>query len=138
VADALAAQCAGVIVCGRAWSGLPSVADPAPGLGPMGGLAAALAHAAAQGHDELLVAPCDLLDLPRDSVERLRPAPAVAQGQWLVGLWPTALAGRLAALLEAEGAISARRWRDESGAVARPFPMLANINTPGDLPPGDA
>lgn len=133
VADALAAQCADVVVCGRSWGGLPALEDPAPGLGPMGGLAAALAHAAATGHAELLVVPCDIVDLPLDAAARLRPTPAVAEGQWLVGLWPAALAPNLTDLLRAEGAVSARRWLQVAGAIARPFPPLRNINRPEDL-----
>lgn len=100
----------------------------------MGGLAAALAHAAATGHSELLVAPCDVIDLPTDTVERLRPGPAVADGQWLIGLWSTSLAPTLDALLAREGAISARRWVEAAAAARRPFPALRNINRPGDLP----
>jgi molybdopterin-guanine dinucleotide biosynthesis protein A len=137
VADALAAECNAVIVCGRAWGGLPAVADvPGPDLGPMGGLAGALRHAVEQGFDELLSAPCDTPDLPPGLARLLAPGPAVADGQWLIGLWPAALAGRLATLLAAEGAVSARRWIAEAGAARRPIPFVANINRPDDLPGG--
>jgi molybdopterin-guanine dinucleotide biosynthesis protein A len=33
----------------------------------MGGLAAALAHAASSGHSQVLVAPCDIIGLPPDA-----------------------------------------------------------------------
>lgn len=46
VADALRPQVATLVVCGRHWPGLEGLADrPASGLGPLGGLCAALAHA---------------------------------------------------------------------------------------------
>jgi molybdopterin-guanine dinucleotide biosynthesis protein A len=101
----------------------------------MGGLAAALAHAAATGHAQVLVAPCDIVDLPDDAALRLAPAPAVAEGQWLVGLWPSTLAPQLADLLRVEGAISARRWIEVARAAARSFPPVRNINRPADLSP---
>lgn len=135
MADALAAECDCVIVCGRAWGGLPAVSDlPAPGLGPMGGLAAALARAASTGFDAVLSAPCDTPDLPAGLGRLLAPAPAVADGAWLIGLWPATLAGRLRALLAAEGAVSARRWIAEAGAARRAIPFVVNINRPADLP----
>lgn len=135
MADRLAAECDELVVCGRNWGGLTALEDvPAPGLGPMGGLAAALAHAAARGHAAVLCAPCDTPDLPAGLAHLLAPGPAVAEGQWLIGLWPAELAGRLDAVLSAEGAIPARRWVAETGAARRPFPFVSNINRPGDLP----
>jgi molybdopterin-guanine dinucleotide biosynthesis protein A len=134
VADALLAQCDALVICGRDWGGHVALADsPAPGLGPMGGLCAALAHAQAQGFAEVLGAPCDLLGV-QGAGDRLRPGPAVADGQWLLGLWPAALAGALGDLLQGEGAVSARRWIDVSGAATRLVPGLRNINSPTDLP----
>lgn len=134
VADALLGQCDALVVCGRDWGGHPALADhPAPGLGPMGGLCAALAHAAANGFAEVLAAPCDLLGV-EGAAAVLAPGPAVAEGQWLLGLWPVAQAGALAALLKAEGAVSARRWMAAAAAVGRPVPGLRNINRPYDMP----
>ncbi len=106
---------------------------PQSGLGPMAGLAAALAHAAAGGFDAALCAPCDIIGLPADLAARLAPGPSVVQDQWLVGLWPAALAAPLAALLRDEGAISARRWVEAAAARAVALPPLRNINRPGDL-----
>lgn len=134
VAEALAAQCEAVVICGREWGGLVSLVDaPTPDLGPMGGLCAALQHGNLLGFDAVLSCPCDLLDLPRDAALRLAPAPAVADRQWLVGLWPTELAERMTATLSAEGAISARRWREMVGARAVAVPGIRNINRPSDL-----
>jgi molybdopterin-guanine dinucleotide biosynthesis protein A len=134
VADALGVQCDALVLCGRDWGGLPALADlPGPGLGPMAGLAAALAHAAGNGFDEVLAAPCDLLGIPADCIARLAPAPGVAEGQWLLGLWPANCHAALANLLAADGAVSARRWAAVAGATARPVPDLRNINRPDEL-----
>lgn len=135
VADALHRHCASVVVCGRAWGKLPGLDDrPGPGLGPMAGLAAALWQARTQGFDAVLCAPCDVLDLPADLATRLAPGPSVIEGQWLVGLWPAELADRLQTLLLGEGAISARRWIEASGAAVVAAPAITNINRPGDIP----
>jgi molybdopterin-guanine dinucleotide biosynthesis protein A len=134
VADALLAQCDALVICGRDWGGHPSLADlPGPGLGPMGGLCAALAHAARNGFAEVLAAPCDLLGVEQ-AATHLAPGPAVAAGQWLLGLWPAPLSAGLLALLQCEGAVSARRWIALSKADERPIPGLRNINRPQDLP----
>lgn len=134
VAQALRGQCDALVVCGRTWGDLPELADhPAPVLGPMGGLCAALVHAAANGFAEVLAAPCDLLGV-EGAAAILAPGPAVAEGQWLLGMWPAEQAGALVALLKAEGAVSARQWITVAGAAERPVAGLRNINRPGDLP----
>ncbi len=135
VANALSAQCDAIVVCGRDWGGHLALSDlPGPGLGPMGGLCAALFHANAMGFGEVLAAPCDLLGLAPDAAVLLAPGPSVADGQWLLGLWPASLAPALGALLAAEGPVSARRWVAASGAVARAIPGLRNVNRTDDLP----
>jgi molybdopterin-guanine dinucleotide biosynthesis protein A len=133
VADALLTGCDALVICGRDWGGHRALADsPVPGLGPMGGLCAALQHAEAEGFADVLAAPCDLLGVAGAGA-RLGPGPAVADGQWLLGLWPATLAGALRGLLQAEGAVSARRWIAVSGAATRAVPGLRNINAPTDL-----
>lgn len=133
VAEALLAQCDALVICGRDWGGHVAVADlPGPGLGPMGGLCGALAHAQGLGYDEVLAAPCDLLGL-KGAARLLAPAPAVAEGQWLLGLWPSNAGPALHGLLHREGAVSARRWTEVAGAAHRPVPGLRNINRTIDL-----
>jgi molybdopterin-guanine dinucleotide biosynthesis protein A len=124
-----------LIVVGREWPGLESVADlPSPGLGPLGALAGALAHAEAAGFTDVLTSGCDLPDLPSDLAERLTPGPAVVAGQPLLGLWPAALAVDLRRYLEQDGDRAMRSWIARIGArrIAVDHP-LANINTPEDL-----
>lgn len=136
VADRLAADCAALVVCGRPWGGLPAIADqPGPGMGPLGGLCAALAHAADIGFATVLCAPCDMPDLPSGLPALLGRPPAVADGQWLLGLWPAALAMPLRHLLQAEGAVSMRRWMTAAAARQVPLGPLANINLSEQLRP---
>lgn len=138
VAAWMAAECDAVAVCGRAWGELLTLPDqPGPGYGPLGGLLAALEHAARADAHAVLVAPCDMPHVPPGLAHRLAPGPAVADGQWLLGLWPVALGSRLRALLLAEGAISMRRWIAESGAQTVALGPIANINRPEDLRPMD-
>lgn len=135
VAARLATQCDALVIVGRAWPGIETIADcPCPGLGPLGALAGALTHAQARGFDLVLTSGCDLPNLPRDLAERLAPPPAVAAGQPLLGIWRSADAPALVAWLEAGGDRAMRSWIAETGArrveLAAP---PANINTPDDL-----
>jgi len=142
-----------VVVGGPARAGYDALPDrPAPGLGPLGGLNAALHEAARRGLAWVLTAPCDAARLPPDLAERLMRglgAGPAAEGPAAYahtdgrdhptfGLWSTALAPALNAWLAVdrpprERAI--RRWAGSIGAVAVTLPdgCLANINTPEDL-----
>ena len=133
VIAALAAECDSVVVCGCDWPGLPSLADrPAPGLGPLGGLAAVLHHALKTGHDGVLSASCDLPALPAGLAPALAPGPSHALGQPTLGLWPAHLSRRLDAHLAA-GHRSLRSWAAACDARAVDLGPLPNINTPHDL-----
>lgn len=135
VAERLAPQCDALATVGRAWPGLACIADaPAPGLGPLGALAGALFHARDHGHDLVLTSGCDLPDLPLDLAGQLVPAPAVALGQPLLGLWPASLADMLIDWLNTDGDRAMRGWIDRSSArqvALRADPV--NINERADL-----
>ncbi|WP_076069353.1 molybdenum cofactor guanylyltransferase [Sphingomonas montana] len=135
VADRLGSQCAAVVVIGRDWPGLPGVADrPAPGLGPLGGLAGALCHARDHGFDRVLTSGCDLPDLPRDLAVRLGDAPAVVAGQPLLGLWGATLADRAVAWATTSSDRSMRAWIAETDARRVTLDTeIANINRVEDL-----
>ena len=135
VADRLRPQCDGLAVVGRDWPGLDRIEDcPAPGLGPLGALAGALAHARAGGFDAVLTSGCDLPDIPHDLRARLSPGPAVIAGQPLLGLWPAELADRLLAFLAASDRRAMQAWVDASGARRIDAGQaIANINTRDDL-----
>lgn len=152
VADALAPQVQALIVAGGPGrEGFPCVPDrPAPGLGPLGGLNAALHAAAQRGFDWVLTAPCDAARLPADLAARLQAgldnapqAPAAyarseERDHPTFGLWPVQLASNLDSWLAAaqtpqDRAI--RRWAAAIGAARVSFPegAFANVNTPEDL-----
>jgi len=135
VADALRSQVAELVVCGREWGGLTSVADrPGPDLGPLAGLNAALHHAAAHGLDSVLCAACDVPGLPDDLVAQLGPAPAYVAALPVIGLWPAALAPALDAWLAERADRSMKGWGRSVNAAPRALRAdLPNINDPADL-----
>ncbi|MDV3456876.1 molybdenum cofactor guanylyltransferase [Sphingomonas sp. HF-S4] len=136
VAEALARDCDALVVCGRSHAAIPFLADlPRPGLGPLGGLCAALLHGRDHGFEAVLSAPCDVPDLPAGLLARLsaRPASYVA-GLPVIGLWPCTLADGLRAHLDAQDDRSMRYWACVANAVPVALDQPpANINTPEAL-----
>jgi len=135
VAGRLDTQCDALVVAGRDWPGLARVDDlPRPGLGPLGGLAGALAHAGRNGFDAVLTSGCDLPGLPVDLRNRLETPNALVRGQPTIGLWECGLAARLVDYLETATDLSVRAWALSVGArwvaIEEAIP---NINTPADL-----
>lgn len=134
---ALAPHVEAVAVCGRAVEGLLSLADrPAPDLGPLGGLAAALHHARERGFDAVLTTGCDMPVFPaRLAAALIDNAPAVLQGQPLAGCWPVGFSDALDAHLAATEDRSIRAWVSRAGArtITLPDMVLPNINRPADL-----
>ena len=127
--------CDHVVVAGRTEAPVPCLADwPRPGMGPLGGIAAALRHAAHNGFGEVLTLGVDCADLPDDLPALLGPAPAYAISQPVIGLWPASAAGAVEAILLGEGKHSLRALAEAVGARAVELPRdPANINTPADL-----
>ena len=133
VIAALAPQCAALVIVGRDGGKWPAIADHPPGgAGPLAGVNAALHHAAAQGFDAVLSAPCDVPDLPGDVAAILSPGPAVLADHPVIGLWPAALAPVLDAWL-ADGGRAVRGFADHVGARRVAGPALRNINYRADL-----
>jgi molybdopterin-guanine dinucleotide biosynthesis protein A len=137
VAAALDAQCAAVVVCGRDEPGFACLPDwPAPGLGPLSGLAAALRDAESRGYAGVLSAGVDAPDLPHDLAAMLTgKGAAIIESQPVVGLWPVGVGTALEAFL-AGGGRSLYRFADHVGArrVALCAPLM-NVNFPEDLGP---
>jgi molybdenum cofactor guanylyltransferase len=134
-ADQLRPHVAAVVVVGREWPGLASVADrPRRGLGPLGGLAGALAHARAHGFDAVLSVSCDAIGIYATTVGALSPGPAILDAQPVIGLWPADLINKLDAWLTTGQPRSVYAFADHVGVrrvhCARP---PANINTLDDL-----
>ncbi|MDT7533497.1 molybdenum cofactor guanylyltransferase [Sphingobium sp. SA2] len=122
-----------VVICGRA-GGLPD--RPAPDMGPLGGLNAALHHAQNHGFAGVLTTGCDMPLYPSELPAMLiGESAAILKGQQLLGWWPVSLAGALDAHLAAVNNRSIHGWLDRIGArvVERPGMILPNINRPEDL-----
>lgn len=127
-------QVSDLVVVGRDHLGEASIPDrPGPGLGPLGGLAAALHHAAAGGYDAVLTSGCDLPELPLDLREALGAGPAFVLGQPLLALWPAALAGVLDLHLTRSPDRSLRGWVALTEARGVDLGPIRNVNRPGDL-----
>lgn len=126
----LEAQCDSVIVVGRG-----DVADrPRPGMGPLGGINAALHHAASHGFSEVLTCGVDCAGLSPQTCADLAPAPAYVADQPVIGLWPASAAPALDAFLASDAKHSMRAFAAMIGA--RPVSLSAspaNINTREDL-----
>ena len=124
------------IVCGRELAGHDSIADrPSAGLGPLGGLCAALEFGASHGFEMVLTAPCDTPLIPAHVFDTLlaEKAGAFVANLPVLGAWPTALAPTHDRLLAAPGDRSVRNWARANGVAALDLPPIANINFPTDL-----
>lgn len=125
-----------VVICGREVGGQTCLADrPEPGLGPLGGLAAALDYAVSHGFDAVLTSACDTPELPNGLAKMLAGSTAVVvMGQPLFGFWPAALCPELDAHLATAQSRAISHWADWAGARrVRLDGEIANINTPADL-----
>lgn len=135
-ADSLLAQVDALVVAGRDWPGLPTVADlPEPGLGPLGGLAGALDHARRYGFDAVLSCGCDVIGLPHTLAAQLGPGPAIVCDMPIIGLWPVSAGAALLDWLADAQNRSVYKFAGHIGArrVVLDTP-LHNINRPEDLP----
>jgi molybdenum cofactor guanylyltransferase len=107
---------------------------PEPGLGPLGGLAGALAYGRDHGFEAVLTSSCDLPALPADLIAMLGAPDALLQRQPTIGLWATAHAEGLVDYLRSGQSRSVRAWADTIKASTIAWgDGLANINTPEDL-----
>jgi molybdopterin-guanine dinucleotide biosynthesis protein A len=137
VIEALAPQVDAVVVCGRMGAGYEGIPDrPAADLGPLGGLNAALHHAASHGFDAVLTVPCDTPLLPADLREQLgEPGQGVIVDELpVIALWSAGLAESLDGFLAEGGSRSIASWVERTGArrvALRELP--ANVNTVADL-----
>lgn len=128
--------------------GLPVLADSVPGhQGPLAGLFTGMfwARQYRPHATHLLSAPCDSPYLPADLVMRL--ANGLAGGGEIavardaerihptLGLWPVALAERLAVDLVGHGVRSMQTWLNQFDVREVDFDVryLRNVNTPEDL-----
>lgn len=130
----LTGQVSDIVLLGQCYSNLVTLPDrPTSGFGPLGGLNAALHHAAEYGFDAVLMVPGDAPDLPLNLAECLSPMPAFVAGSPVTGFWPKHLAPILDAWLAAGNQYAVAAFCDHVGANAIHFVQpMANINTPQD------
>jgi molybdenum cofactor guanylyltransferase len=135
VVDGLHDQVDQIIICGRDWPGLRSVADrPTDDLGPLGGINAALYCAQQNGFDAVVTAGCDVLPVPRFPDDLADGKAAYIVGHYLFGIWPVSLSETLNQYLAEQSDRSMRGWIAAIGA--RELPATEdhrNLNTPDDL-----
>ena len=133
--DLASGWCEFVVVAGRETAPAPTLPDwPHAGMGPLGGIAAALHLAADEGYEAVLSIGVDAPDLPDDLSTLLAPAPAYLTAQPVVGLWPVSALAAIEAILEGTGRHSMRAFAEAIGARPVQLPSdPANINTPADL-----
>lgn len=124
-----------VAICGRTEPGLLCLPDrPCPGLGPLGGLNAALRHAAGHDFAGVLSIGCDMPLLPAELARALvGGSAAVLQGQHLAGFWPACLGPALDRHLAETEDRSIAAWLRTLSPRRIPAPALPNINTIADL-----
>jgi molybdopterin-guanine dinucleotide biosynthesis protein A len=133
--DALSAWCEKVVVVGREEAPAPTLPDwPRPGMGPLGGIAAALHLARDEDYEAVLTLGVDTANLPDDLPALLSPAPAYVASQPVIGLWPVSAAPAVEDILRSTGKHSLRALAERTGARAvRLATEPANINTEADL-----
>jgi molybdopterin-guanine dinucleotide biosynthesis protein A len=133
--DTLTGFCEYVVVAGREMAPAPTLPDwPNAGMGPLGGIAAALHLAQDEDYEAVLTCGVDSVDLPDDLLEQLAPGPAYLADQPVVGLWPTKACATLEGILESAGRHSMLAFAEAVGARAvKTQSKSANINTPADL-----
>src|SRR3546814_10968544 len=86
-------------------------------MGPLGGLNAALHHAAAQGYDAVLTTGCDVPVYPDGLAQALiGDGAAILKGQQLAGFWPASLAGELDEHVAGENSRAIHGWAGRVGA----------------------
>lgn len=139
VADRLRPRVGRLVTCGGT-ARLPDLvhlADrPLPGLGPLGGLCAALVEARREGLDWVLSAGCDTPHLDDQVLDELLEArePRYVASLPILGLWPASCSGDLARWLGTDSKRSVRGWAERIGAspMAAVKP-IANVNMTSDL-----
>ncbi|MCB5426578.1 molybdenum cofactor guanylyltransferase [Altererythrobacter sp. CC-YST694] len=137
--DALGSWCDDVVIAGRETG--PETGEthcipdwPAPGMGPLGGVAAGLRHANENGFDSVMTCSVDSFDLPADLPDLLAAPPCYLGDQPVIGHWPASAAAAVETILASDSKHSMREFAEAIGAInVKSGAKPANINTPADL-----
>lgn len=117
-----------IVVCGREWPNEISLEDrPAPGMGPLGGLSAALHYGQQNGFEWVLTLACDTPFVSSTVLSDLisRQEPVFVDQHPVIGLWPTKACEALDQFLVADGKHCLRAFG--RSIAARPLQTSANI-----------
>lgn len=109
-----------IFIVGHAHANHLEVADlPHEGMGPLGGLAGALAAAKEAGCTRLITLPCDTPNVPQALFGQLLAAegPAFVEACPVIGIWPVTFAEPLVDYLRYHGPSAMRAWTDHIAAV---------------------
>jgi molybdopterin-guanine dinucleotide biosynthesis protein A len=133
--ETLEGICDRVVVVGRASAPAQTIPDwPRPGMGPLGGIAAALRLAQDEDFASVLTCGVDSVSLPEDLLAILSPAPAYLENQPVIGHWPADAASIVEHVLQSEGRHSMIAFATAANARGVHSAYApANINTPADL-----
>ena len=133
--ETLEGFCDTVIVVGRANAPARTIPDwPRPGMGPLGGIAAALRLAQDEDYASVLTCGVDSVALPDDLLAILSPAPAYLENQPVIGHWNADAASIVEHVLQSEGRHSMKAFAIAANARGvQSAHAPANINTPADL-----
>lgn len=133
--DALSGWCEYVVVVGRETAPAPTIPDwPRPGMGPLGGIVAALHLARDEDYEAVLTCGVDSVRLPENLPDLLQPASAYLESQPVIGLWSPDVIECIEQILTTGETQSMYHFVEAIGA--RPVKVAAkpaNINTPADL-----
>lgn len=128
-----------IVVCGHTSTiaGATSIADrPHPGLGPLGGLCAALCYAADGEFDAVVSLGCDTPIVPRALLTKLAAADDAAclRDLPIIGRWPVTLSGLLTRRLEEDDDRSVYAFAAAAEAHFVDVDVaIPNFNRPTDL-----
>ncbi len=113
----------------------PCIPDwPKADMGPLGGIAGALSHAATHHFTSVITCGVDSAELPKNLAELLAEPPAYLESQPVIGHWKSDAASTVQAILQSEGRHSMIALAQATNARAVKLADIpANINTPADL-----
>lgn len=132
IATTLRPQVDDLVLSGRP----PGIPDRPAGIGPLGGIAAALHHAQENRFTSVVTVPCDTPLLPDDLVANLaqQKGACFVADLPVIGWWPASMANVIDAYLQAGGNRSIRSWGQTVDATPVSLDTaIANINTRADL-----
>ncbi len=115
--DNIAGQADAVVIAGREEGPALCIPDwPEPGMGPLGGIAAGLRHAEANGFDSIMTCGVDSPDVSQIELSKLYPPPCYLADQPVIGHWPLSAVRVVETILRSDSKHSMREFAEAIGA----------------------